>query len=221
MPSCQAPSCLTAISTEVEKSPHSILLAESDKKHMPNCQGLWRNDLHFLTALFYAAIFCKWPQALHLHCHLERSCLSVSGQRVLGSMKTLSREISPYHGASSRRSEISPPCSAFVEMTRKRGEQLCQFAPCQWRMGHLLSDRLTIWKGLHHFFHSPCILRQRRRHPLRLMNPGRRAALQSQICYFNSIKNDVKFFNSTCWVKNESNETSTIKAGILTYELLR
>lgn len=127
----------------------------------------------------------------------------------------------PYHGASSRRIAISPLFGAFAEMKRKRGEQLCQFAPCQWRMGHLLSDRLTIWKGLHHFFHSPCILRQRRRHPLRLMNPGRRAALQSQICYFNSIKNDVKFFNSTCWVKNESNETSTIKAGILTYELLR
>ena len=59
MPSCQAPSCLTIISTEVEKSPHSILLAVSDKKHMPNCQGLWRNDLHFLTALFYAAIFLQ------------------------------------------------------------------------------------------------------------------------------------------------------------------
>ena len=40
MPSCQAPSCLTVISTEVEKSSHSILLAVSDKKHMPNCQGL-------------------------------------------------------------------------------------------------------------------------------------------------------------------------------------
>lgn len=166
MPSCQAPSCLTVISTEVERSPHSILLAVSDKKHMPNCQWLWRNDLHFLTALFYAAIFCKWPQALHLHYHLERSCLSVSGEMVLCSMKTLSREISHHHGASPLRNEISPPCSAFVEMKRKRGEQLCQFAPCQWRMGHLLSDRLTIWKGLHHFFHSPCILRQRRRHPL-------------------------------------------------------
>ncbi len=35
-----APFCLTVISTEVEKSPHSILLAVSDKKHMPNCQGL-------------------------------------------------------------------------------------------------------------------------------------------------------------------------------------
>lgn len=151
MPSCQAPSCLTVISTEVEKSPHSILLAVSYKKYMPNCQGLWRNDLHFLTALFYAAIFCKWPQALHLHCHLERSCLSVSGEMVLCSMKTLSREISPYHGASSLRSEISPPCSALVEMTRKGGEQLCQFVPCQWRMGHLLSDCLTIWQGLHHF----------------------------------------------------------------------
>ena len=99
-----------------------ILRAGSDKKHMPNCQGLWRHDLHFLTALFYAAIFCKWPQALHLHCHLERSCLLVSGEIVLRSMKTLSREISPYHGASPLRSEISPPGNAFVEMTSKGGE---------------------------------------------------------------------------------------------------
>ena len=194
MPSCQAPSCLTAISTEVEKSPHSILLAESDKKHMPNCQGLWRNDLHFLTAPFLCRYFCKWPQAVHPHCHLERSCLSVSGEMVLGSMKILSREISHHHGASSLRIAISPRLGALVEMIRKRGEQLCQFVPCQWRMEHLLFDCLTIWKGLYHFFHSPCILRQRRRHPLRLMNPGRRAVPQSQICHFNSIKSEVKFF---------------------------
>ena len=37
-------------------------------------------------------------------------------------MKTLSLEISPYHGASSRRSEISPLLGAFAEMKRKRGE---------------------------------------------------------------------------------------------------
>lgn len=166
MPSCQAPSCLTVISTEVEKSPHSILLAVSDKKHMPNCQELWRNDLHFLTAPFLCRYFCKWQQAARPHCHLERSCLSVSGEMVLGSMKILSREISHHHGASSLRIAISPCLGALVEMKRKRGEQLCQFAPCQWRMGHLLSDRLTIWKGLHHFFHSPCIPWQRRRHPL-------------------------------------------------------
>lgn len=86
-------------------------------------------------------------------------------------------------------------------------------ASAVWSFNHL--------KGTLSFFHSPCILRQRRRHPLRLMNPGRRAALQSQICHFNSIKSEVNFFNSTCWVKNELNETSTIKAGILTYELLR
>lgn len=122
---------------------------------MPNCQGLWRNDLHFLTALFYAAIFCKWPQALHLNCHLERSCLSVSGQRVLCFMKTLRREISCHNGASSLRIAISPRLGAFVEMTRKRGEQLCQFILCQLKVGHLLSDCLTIWKGLHHFFTAP------------------------------------------------------------------
>lgn len=170
---------------------------------MPNCQGLWRNDLHFLTALFYAAIFCKWPQALHLNCHLERSCLSVSGEMVLCSMKTLSREVSRHNGASSLWIAISPLLGAFAEMKRKQGEPLCQFAPCQLGMEHLLFDCLTIWKGLYHFFHSPCILRQRRRHPLRLMNPGRRAALQSQICHFNSIKSEFKFFNSTVWVKNE------------------
>ena len=170
---------------------------------------------------FYAFIFCQWPQAARPHCHLERSCLSASGEMVLGSMKTLSQEISHRHGASPLRIAISPLLGAFAEMKRKRGEQLCQFAPCQWRMGHLLSDRLTIWKGLHHFFHSPCILRQRRRHPLRLMNPGRRAALQSQICYFNSIKNEVKFFNSTCWVKNELSKISTIKAGTLTQWFMR
>lgn len=44
---------------------------------------------------FLCRYFCKWPQALHLHCHLERSWLSVSGKMVLCSMKTLSREISP------------------------------------------------------------------------------------------------------------------------------
>lgn len=57
-----------------------------------------------------------------------------------------------------------------------------------------LSNHLT---GTPSFFHSPCIPWQRRRHPLRLMNPGRRAALQSQICHFNSIKSEVNFFNST------------------------
>lgn len=205
MPSCQAPSCLTVISTEVEKSLHSILLAVSDKKHMPNCQELWRNDLHFFAALFYAAIFCKWPQALHLHCHLERSCLSVSGEMVLCSMKTLSGEISLYHGASSRRSEseISPRLGALVEMTRKRGEQLCQFVPCQqWRMGHLLSDCLTIWKGLHHFS-QPLHTVAKAPPPF---EPGRRAVLRSQICHFNSIKSEANFLTQqfelkTNWAK--------------------
>lgn len=57
MPSCQAPSCLTVISTEVEKSPHSILLAVRDKNAHAKLSGAVKKDLHFSQPLFYAAIF--------------------------------------------------------------------------------------------------------------------------------------------------------------------
>ena len=217
MPSCQAPSCLTAISTEVEKSPHSILLAESDKKHMPNCQGLWRNDLHFLTAPFLCRYFCKWQQAARPHCHLERSCLSVSGEMVLGSMKILSREISHHHGASSLRIAISPLLGAFAEMKRKRRESLCQFISCQLRMEHLLFDCLTIWKGLHHFFTAPAY---RGKGAATLWDLWTRAAEQSRnlkSVILIQLKVKSNFFNSTFWVKKLS-QTNSINSGVLTCE---
>ena len=50
--------------------------------------------------------------------------------------------------------------------------------------------------------------------------------LKSQTSYFKSViltqlKNELNFFNSTCWVKNELSEICTIKADIITYKLLR
>ena len=80
-------------------------------------------------------------------------------------------------------------------------------ASAVWLFNHL--------KGTLSFFSQPLHTEAKAPPPF---EPGRRAVLRSQICHFNSIKSEVKFFNSTCWVKNELSQTNSINSGVLTCE---
>ena len=188
--------------SEIETSSHSALLATGGKKHMPNGQGLWRNEMIYISSQpFFMPLFLQMTAS-------SSSSLSSRAELPVGIRRNGS---GLYEDSESR--DLPSPWSLltsewdFSTLQRSRGNEkktgiaavsirslsMKDGASAVWSFNHLKGTPSFFSQPLH-IFHSPCILRQRRRHPLRLMNPGRRAALQSQICHFSSIKNEINFF---------------------------
>ncbi len=193
MSSCQAPSCLTVISTKAEKSPHSTLLAVSDKKAHTVLSGVvkkWFTFLHNPCLCFYF-----WSMTAGGPSSLSSRAEPPVGIRTKGSAlyeDSESRDLPPQWGLLTADYNFFTP-RRFCGNDKKTRRAAVSIRSLSMKDGTSAAGSFNHLKGTPSFFHNPCMLRQRRRHPLRLMNPGRRATLQSQICHFNSIKSEADF----------------------------
>lgn len=186
---------------------------------MPNCQRLWRNDLHFLTALF-----CFYFGAMTVSClpSLSSRAELPVGIRTKGSglyEDSESRDLPSPWGLFTTEWDFST-LKHFRGNDKKRGRADVSIHSLSMKdgTGHLLPDYLTIWKGLHHFFTAPAYW-------------GKGAAIlwdlwiraAEQPCNLKSViltqlKVKSNFFNSTVWVKNELSQINSINSGVLTRE---